>query len=159
PTAQQNITGSGVVVASADREIWTVAVPRSQLSLQGGATVVVGGVGWRETVRVDRSSWSVVGNDSVYSMSIARADGQSRTVYTSSPSTFDGRVAGRNLTLRPVDDGFEIAVRRNGDVVDRGPVPENTSSREIGGLTFERNRSRLYAAGNGTRVVVARAGN
>ena len=159
PTAQQNITESGVVVASADREIWTVAVPRSRLSLRGGATVVVGGVGWRETVRVDHSSWSVAGNDSVYGMSMARADGQSRTVYTSSPSTFDGRVAGRNLTLRPVDDGFEIAVRRNGDVVDRGPVPENTSSREIGGLTFERNRSQLYAVGNGTRVVVARAGN
>ena len=158
PTARQNITESGVVVASADREIWTVVVQRSQLALRGGATVVVGGVDWRETVRVDRPSWSVAGNDSVYSVALARETGQARTVYSSDPSTLDGRIAGRNLTLRSVGDGFEIAVRRNGSTVDRGPVPANMSSRDIGGLTFERNRSRLYAAGNGTRVVVARAG-
>ncbi|WP_262177568.1 rhomboid family intramembrane serine protease [Haloarcula laminariae] len=159
PTARGNITESGVVVASADREIWTVAVSRSRLDLQGDATVVVGGLGWRETVAVDRRSWSVPGNDSVYSVSLAGEGGQARTVYTSEPSTMDGRVAGRNLTLRPVGNGFEIAVGRNGSTLDRGPVPANLSSRKIGGLTFERNRSRLYAAGNGTRVVVARAGN
>jgi len=159
PTAQQNITESGVVVASADREIWTVAVPRSRLALRGDATVVVGGVDWRETVRVNRTSWSVAGNDSVYSVALAREGEASRTVYASSPSTLDGRIAGRNLTLSPVDDGFEIAVRRGGATVDRGAVPANMSSREIGGLTFERNRSRLYAAGNGTRILVARAGN
>ncbi|PSP85583.1 rhomboid family intramembrane serine protease [Halobacteriales archaeon QS_6_64_34] len=159
PTAQQNLTESGVVVASADREIWTVAVSRSRLSLQGTATVVVGGVGWRETVRVNRTDWSVAGNDSVYNVAMAREGGPARTVYTSEPSTFEGHIAGRNLTLRPVGDEFEIAVRQNGSTVDRGPIPRNMSSREIGGLTFERNRSRLYAAGNGTRVVVARAGN
>jgi membrane associated rhomboid family serine protease len=158
PTAQQNITESGVVVASADREIWTVAVSRSRLALQGEATVVVGGVGWRETVRVDRRSWSVQGNDSVYSVALARQDGESRTVYRSSPSTFDGRIAGRNLTVRPDGSDFEIAVARNGETVDRGPIPANMSSRDIGGLTFERNRSRLYASANGTRVVVARSG-
>ncbi|MDS0281749.1 rhomboid family intramembrane serine protease [Haloarcula onubensis] len=159
PTAQQNITESGVVVASADREIWTIAVSRSRLALQGDATVLVGGVGWREAVSVDRRSWSVPGNDSVYSVALAREGGEARTVYTSGPSTLDGRVAGRNLTLRPVGSGFEIAVTRNGETVDRGPVPANTSSRDIGGLTFERNRSRLYAAGNGTRVIVARSGS
>src|SRR6056297_2101213 len=144
PTARQNITESGVVVASADREIWIVAVPRSRLALRGDATVVVGGVDWRETVRVNRTSWSVAGNDSVYSVALAREGEASRTVYASSPSTLDGRIAGRNLTLSPVDDGFEIAVRRGGATVDRGAVPANMSSREIGGLTFERNRSRLY---------------
>ena len=158
PTAQQNLTESGVVVASADREIWTVAVSESRLALQGDATVVVGGVGWRETVRVNRTSWSVAGNESVYNVALARGGGQPRPVYSSEPSTLDGRIAGRNLTLRPVDGDFEIEVRRNGSTVDRGPVPQNMSSREVGGLTFERNRSRLYAAGNGTRVVVARAG-
>ena len=159
PTAQQNITESGVVVASADREIWTVAVPRSWLALRGDATVVVGGMGWRETVRVDRTSWSVAGNDSVYSVALAREGDASRTVYTSSPSTLDGYITGRNLTLSPTDDGFEIAVRRGGVTVDRAPIPANMSSQEIGGLTFERNRSRLYAVGNGTRIMVARAGS
>ena len=158
PTARQNITESGVVVASADREIWTVAVSRSRLALRGDATVVVGGVGWRESVAVDRQSWSVAGNDSVYSVALGRQNGASRTVYSSSPSTMDGRIAGRNLTVRPDGNDFEIAVTRNRETVDSGPVPANMSSLEIGGLTFERNRSRLYAAGNGTRVVVARAG-
>jgi len=159
PTAQQNITESGVIVASADRELWTVAVSRSRLALQGDASVTVGGANWRETVQVDRQSWSVVGNDSVYSVALARQTGPSRTVYTSDPSTLDGRIAGRNLTVRSVGSGFEITVRQNGTTVDRGPVPANMSTRTIGGLTFERNRSRLYAAGNGTRVIVARAGN
>ncbi len=159
PTAQQNITESGVIVASADREIWTVAVSRSRLALQGGASVTVGGADWRETVQVERQSWSVAGNDSVYSVALARQNGPSRTVYTSSPSTVDGRIGGRNLTVRPVGSGFEISVHRNGTTVGRGPVPANMSSRSIGGLTFERNRSRLYAADNGTRVIVARAGN
>jgi len=159
PTARSNITESGVIVASADREIWTVAVSDSRLALQGEASVVVGGVGWRETVDVDRTSWSVAGNDSVYNVALARERGQSRTVYRSDPSTLDGRVAGRNLTLRSAGSDFEIAVHRNGTTLDRGPVPANMSSQEIGGLTFERNRSRLYAAGNGTRVVVARGGD
>ncbi|MBX0303050.1 rhomboid family intramembrane serine protease [Haloarcula salinisoli] len=159
PTAQQNITESGVIVASADREIWTVAVSRSRLALQGDATVTVGGADWRETVQVERESWSVAGNDSVYSVALARQNGPSRTVYTSDPSTLDGRIDGQNLSLRPVGSGFEISVRQNGTTVDRGPVPANMSSRSIGGLTFERNRSRLYAAGNGTRVIVAREGD
>ena len=158
PTARSNITESGVIVASADREIWTVAVSDSRLALRGEASVVVGGVGWRERVTVDRTSWSVAGNDSVYAVALARGGGQSRTVYRSDPSTVDGRIAGRNLTLRLRENDFEIAVHRNGTTLDRGPVPANMSSREIGGLTFERNRSRLYAAGNGTRVVVARGG-
>jgi len=157
PSARENVTGSGVIVASADRDLWTVAVQRNQLALRGRASVVVGGVGWRERVAVDRSGWSVRGNETVYRVDVARPGRSPQTVYTSSPTTVDGTIAGRNLTLSPVGNGFEIAVTRGGQTVDRGPVPANRTSRRIGGLDFERNGSRLYAAGNGTRVVVARA--
>jgi membrane associated rhomboid family serine protease len=159
PAARQNITVSGVVVASADREIWTVAVSQSRLSLRGEATVVVGGMTWRETVQVNRTRWSVAGNDSVYSVALARDGVAPRTVYVSAPSTLDGQIAGRNLTLSPTVNGFEIAVRRDGVTLGRAPIPTNMSRQEIGGLTFERNRSRLYAAGNGTRVIFARTGS
>ncbi|MDS0258479.1 rhomboid family intramembrane serine protease [Haloarcula sp. S1CR25-12] len=156
-TAPSNVTESGVVVASADREIWWVAVSRTQLAVNGRATVVLGGLDWREPVAVNRTGWSVSGNDSVYSVALTPAGRQPETVYQSSPSTVDGTLAGRNVTLRPVGSGFEVAVRENGSVVDRGPVPANLSTRRIGGLTFERNRSRLYAGTNDTRLVVARA--
>jgi len=156
PTAQQNITESGVIVASADREIWTVAVERNRLALQGETTVVVGGAGWRETVAVSRTAWSVAGNDSVYRVAMARSGDEPRTMHTASPSTVDGTVAGRNLTVVAAEDGFDIEVSRDGETVGRGAIPSNQSRREIGGVTFERNRSLLYAAGNGTRIAVAR---
>jgi len=155
--ARQNITESGVIVASDDREIWTTVVEPNRLSVNGRQSVVLGGVGWRETVTVNRVGWAVSGNDSVYRVALSREAQPPQTTFRSSPSTADGTIAGRNVTFRPAGNGFEIAVRRNGETVDTGPVPENMSSERIGGLTFERNRSRLYAAGNGTRVPIARA--
>jgi membrane associated rhomboid family serine protease len=152
----QNYTESGVVVASPDREIWVTQVPSGRLALNGRASVAVGGVGWRETVRVNRTGWAVSGNDTVYSVAVSH-DETSETTFRSDPSTADGTVAGRNVTLRPAGDDFEIAVRRGNTTVASGPVPANMSEATIGGLTFERNRSQLYVGANDTRVPIARA--
>jgi membrane associated rhomboid family serine protease len=154
--AGQNITESGVIVVSPDREIWITAVQRGRLATNGRASVVVGGLGWRETVHVNRSSWTVVGNDSVYRVQVSH-DGQSRTTFRSNASTADVTLSNRTVTLRPAGEGFEIAVRRGNRTLETGAVPANMSTARIGGLTFERNRSRLYAGTNGTRVPVARA--
>lgn len=154
-SASQNVTGSGVVVASADRELWITAVQRGRLGLDGRANIVLGGLGWRETVRVNRTGWRVVGNDSVYRVTLAH-DGIRQTAFTSSPSTVDGTLSGRNVTLRPVEGGFDVSVRQNGTTLATGAIPANGSSVRLGGLTVERNRSRLYAGSNGTRVPIAR---
>jgi len=150
----ENLTESGVVVASADREIWITAVPRGNLALRGQTSVVVGGLGWRETVRVTRTGWSPVGNDSVYRVQLSH-NNRSLTAFRSNASTADATLSNRNVTFRPADDGFEVAVRRGDETIATGPVPENMSSATIGGLTFDRNRSRLYAGANGTRVPIA----
>lgn len=154
--ANENITQSGVIVVSPDREIWTTVVQRGRLAQRGRAAVAIGGLGWRETVQVNRTAWSVVGNDSVYRVSVAH-DGQPRTTFRSNVSTADATLSNRNVTLRPATDGFEIAVRRGNTTLGTGAIPENMSTARIGGLTFERNRSRLYAGTNGTRVPIAQA--
>jgi len=150
---------SGVIVVSPDRDIWTTTVSDSRLALSGDATVVVGGVGWRETVTVNRTGWAVSGNDTVYRVTLLRAangTNESTTAYTSGPATAEDTIDGRNLTFR-ADDGFEVDVRRDGATIDSGPVPANTTSERIGGLTLRRNDSTLYASRNGTRVSVAQA--
>ncbi|MBX0294024.1 rhomboid family intramembrane serine protease [Haloarcula nitratireducens] len=153
--AQTNVSQSGVVVANADREVWIAAVPKGRLSLNERVPVIVGGVGWRETVYANRTGWSVLGNDTVYRVQLRREGGERRTAFTSPPSTADATIAERNVTVRPSDAGFQIAVSRGNQTIGRGPIPANMTASTIGGLTFDRNRTRLYAGENGTRVIVA----
>ena len=154
-TEQTRVNESGIVVASDDRELWIAQVPKGQLATDGRASVTVGGVGWRETVFANRTTWNVVGNRSVYVVQLWRRGEAPRTSYRSPPSTADTTIAGRNVTLRPEESGFELAVTRGNETLATGPIPANTSSREIGGLTFRHNRSRLYAQFDDTRVRVA----
>ncbi|WP_276271717.1 rhomboid family intramembrane serine protease [Haloarcula litorea] len=155
--SRTNISTSGVIVANADREIWIRTVPKGRLAVNQRATVVVGGVGWREPVYANRSGWNVLGNDTVYRVQLRRAGGPRRTAYTSPPSTADATVAGRNVTLRAAETGFRVAVSRGNETIATGPLPANMSSRSVGGLTIERNRTRIYASTNDTRVRIARA--
>ncbi|GGN88088.1 rhomboid family intramembrane serine protease [Haloarcula pellucida] len=150
-----NVTESGVIVASDDREIWIVQVQKGQLALNQRASVVVGGPGWRETVYANRTGWNVLGNKTIYRVQLRRGGGERRTVFTSPPSTADTTIGGRNVTFRPDDDGFMIAVRRGNATIDVDRMPPNATARTIGGLRFERNRTRLYAGVNDTRVKIA----
>jgi membrane associated rhomboid family serine protease len=152
-----NTTTSGVIVTSSEREIWTTAIERNRLAVIRNATVVVGGVGWRDTVAVNRTGWAVTGNNSVYRIQLTRPTGSAQTVFTSSQSTANGRVAGRTITLNPESNRFEIIVRRNGEAVGTGPIPENESTAQIGGVIFERQGSLLYAGRSNTRIPIAQA--
>ncbi|WP_324758454.1 rhomboid family intramembrane serine protease [Haloarcula sp. GH36] len=154
-TEQTRVNESGIVVASADREIWIAEVPKGQLATNGRASVVVGGVGWRETVFANRTTWNVVGNRSVYVVQLWRRGEDPRTSYRSPPSTADTTIAGRNVTVRPAGASFELAVTRDNETLATGPIPANTSARDIGGITFRHNRSRLYAEIDDTRVRIA----
>ena len=152
---QTRVNESGVIVASDAREVWIVGVQKGQLALNGRARVLLGGVGWRETVIANRTSWGVLGNATVYTVSMRQQGHPSKRVYASPPSTVDATVAGRNITLEPDETGFRVRVTRGNETLARGPIPENRSARRIGGLRFERNRSRLYAERNDTRVEIA----
>jgi hypothetical protein len=62
---------------------------------------------------------------------------------------------GRNVTLTARETGFDVVVTRGNETVGQAPLPANMTRTRIGGLTFERNRSRLYARTDGTPVKVA----
>ena len=153
--AGASVNESGVIVASAEREVWIAAVQPGQLAVNGVERVTVGGPTWRESVYANRTDWSVLGNDSVYRVRLRREGGQPRTAYTSEPSTADVILDGRNVTVTARDSGFDVVVTRGTETLGQAPIPANMTRTRVGGLTFERNRSRLYARTDGTRVKVA----
>jgi len=157
PTQREgaSVNASGVIVASAKREVWIAAVQPGRLAVNGEAQVTVGGPTWRESVYANRTDWAVLGNDSVYRVQLKRAGGQPRTAYTSEPSTADVILDGRNVTLTARETGFDVVVTRGNETVGQAPLPANMTRTQVGGLTFERNRSQLYARTDGTRVKVA----
>ncbi|MFC6865301.1 rhomboid family intramembrane serine protease [Halomicroarcula sp. GCM10025817] len=150
------VNESGVIVASDARETWLPVVQKGQLALNGRATVVVGGIGWREQVVANRTGWVVLGNDTVYRVTLRRAGGEPKPVFESPPSTPPTTVAGRNVTVQAAEDGFVLEVWRGNQTLGVGRVPANMTTADVGGLTFERNRTRLFVARNDTRVQIAR---
>ncbi|NLV14493.1 rhomboid family intramembrane serine protease [Haloarcula argentinensis] len=157
PTQQAgtSVNASGVIVASAEREVWIAAVQPGRLAVNGQERVTVGGATWRESVYANRTDWSVLGNSSVYRVQLRREGGQPRTAYTSEPSTADVILDGRNVTVTAQQNGFDVVVTRRNETLGQAPLPANMTRTRIGGLTFERNRSRLYARTDGTRVKIA----
>jgi len=150
-----SVNESGVIVASAEREVWIAAIQPGQLAVDGQERVTVGGPTWRESVYANRVDWSVLGNSSVYRVQLRREGGQPRTAYTSEPSTADVILDGRNVTVAARQNGFDVVVTQGNETVGQAPLPANMTQTRIGGLTFERNRSRLYAGTDGTRVKIA----
>ncbi|WP_436928867.1 rhomboid family intramembrane serine protease [Halosimplex halobium] len=149
------IRSSGVVVLSEDRRIWLEAVSKSQLAFSGGAAVRVGGLGWRETVYADREGWSLVGNGSVYRVSLRERGERGRLAYASDARRARPVIDGRNVSIAPVEGGFEAIVSTNGTVLDRAPVPGPSNATTVGGLRLNRTGRELVATSGRTRVQVA----
>jgi len=150
-----NVNTSGVIVTSDRRHIWHTVVLKSRLATRGRAVVEVGGIGWRRDVIVNRSGWKPVGNQSVYKVYL-RPRGDAPTLgYTSEPRGAEPVIGGRNVTLRPTDEGFQFAVSMGGQMVGRAPVPANGANATAGGITFVRNDSRVLARFNETRLTIA----
>jgi len=100
---------SGVIVRNTDRHIWSTAVSTGQLAANGGSSVRIGGVGWDETVRVDRTGWKTVGGGSAYRISLSHGN-TSRHVFASGPATAEPVVAGHSVSINATDRGFEVGV-------------------------------------------------
>jgi len=151
----QAIRSSGVVVVSERRRIWIEAVSKSRLAFRGWGSVRVGGPGWRQTVYADREGWSLVGNGSVYKVRLREAGERGRLAYASDPRRARPTIDGRNVSIAPVDGGFEAVVSENGSVLGRAPVPGRSNATTVGGLTLDRTGRDLVATSNRTRVQVA----
>lgn len=155
---QSRGTASGVIVASPDREIWTVATNERLLAHYGEATVAVGDVGWHESVTVERSGWELSSGETAYAVDVA-ADGDERRVFQSDPASTDVEIDHRTLYVTPSDDGFRVLLQRDGTEVASAPVPAAGDSTSVGDLTIatEENgdRSVLFVSSDDLRVPIA----
>jgi membrane associated rhomboid family serine protease len=145
---------SGVIVASPDRQIWRQAVSTRRLAFDGEVDVALGGAGWRHSVTAVRRGWSADGGGTAYIVWLDPEDGERRTAFRSDPATADDRVAGRNVSVVPGEDGFFVLVERSNDSVDTAPVPAVNDSVTAGGLTLTNRENDVYASIDDTRVRV-----
>jgi membrane associated rhomboid family serine protease len=159
PHGRVDSNASGVIVVSERRDIWSAAVSPGRLAHRGNLTVPVGGLGWRETVSVNRTGWRVAGNDSVYAVNVSHDD-QSVRAFQSDPKQAQSRVDGRTITVRPTAGEFELVVHQNGSLVGTAPVPGRNESVAAGGLTFfsdtdDDGTRAVFARRDGTQVLIA----
>ena len=148
------VNTSGVIVRNEHRNIWITAVSKGQLAHSGRTRVVVGGVGWREEVRVTRSGWQAVGARSVYRVQLSH-DNRTRTAFTSEAAQADLRLAGNNVSVAPAKGSFVLRLVGN-NTTREAAVPTANSSVTLGNVTFVREGARVVASYDGTRVTVLR---
>ncbi len=153
------VNSSGVIVVDRNRQVWDEAVSRGRLANRGSASVAVGGLGWREVVDVRREGWRISGGGTGYLVFLRPPDGTYTSVFESEPVKGAPVIAGRNVTLVPKDGEFLLAVKQSNETVTKtdlpqthAAIPEANESVEVGGLTFEREDSLVYASRNDTRV-------
>ncbi|RQG97020.1 rhomboid family intramembrane serine protease [Natrarchaeobius chitinivorans] len=152
------LTASGVVVSSQERHLWLEAVTSQHLAFSGSERITVGGVGWRETVYVERAGWEPVGNDTVYQVWLWQEGESPRHVYESDPGRVDALIDGSTVTIEPDDGEFLLAVESlETGAVSTAAIPAANESVETGGITFEHDEGTIYATSNGTEVAVASA--
>ena len=150
------INASGVIVVSEERNIWWEEVSKSRLAARGTATVRLGGLTWHEDVRANRTTWRVAGGNETYNVRLGLAAADERSVvYRAERATADARIDGRNVSIQPVGDGFDVVVSRNNDTLGQTAVPANGTNTTVGGLTVERDERDLFVERGETRVRVA----
>lgn len=148
------VNASGVIVVSEERRIWWEVISATELQVEGSRTVRLGGVGWAETVRANRTTWMVTGGNTTYDVRLGIVD-PGPVVYRAEPATADVAIDGRGLAVAPTDEGFEIQVTREDDPIARTPIPGKNETVVAGGLEFEREESVLVASRGNTSVRVA----
>jgi len=149
------VNTSGVIVRNRERGIWMTAVSKGRLGFTGTTGVRVGGVGWRETVRVERRGWNVVGGGPVYRVNLVYGE-RNVTAFTSPPVRAGPVIGGRNVSVEGVPEGFRLNVSV-GNHSTTGPVPATNETASIGGLEFVNVDGRIYAVNGATRVRIAQA--
>ncbi|MEF8852392.1 MAG: rhomboid family intramembrane serine protease [Haloarculaceae archaeon] len=150
-----NVRSSGVVVFSERRGIWIEAVSKGRLTFLGRTDVTVGGIGWREEVVASRQGWSLQGNGSSYKVYLRQEDEPRKLAFRTDRVTASPTIAGRNVSIRPTERGFDLVVTRGNRTLGRAPIPDPANETRVGGLTINRTGKTLFAIRNRTRVQVA----
>jgi len=146
---------SGVIVISEDRHVWTQSLSTGRLAFAGQGHVVVGGLGWRETVDAVRRGWTATGNGSAYLVWLRPPSGEFRVAYESPPVVAEPVIAGDQVALRPENGSITLALERNGTTVaTTGFLAENESA-TLDGITLVRENDTIFATHEDTRVRVA----
>jgi hypothetical protein len=148
------VNTSGVIVRNRERGIWMTAVPAGRLAFTGATRVRVGGVGWRDSVRVQRRGWSAIGGGTTYRVRLSYR-GENVTAYTAPPARADPVIAGRNVSIVSSPDGFRLNVSV-GNRSATTPVPAVNETASAGGLDFTNVEGKIYAIDGSTQVRVAR---
>ncbi|WP_423744661.1 rhomboid family intramembrane serine protease (plasmid) [Haladaptatus sp. SPP-AMP-3] len=149
------VNTSGVIVVNPDREIWSREVSKGQLAYSGGATVRVGGVGWSKAVGIKRTGWSATGGGTAYQVWLRPADGQWKRAFSSGPATASPVLAGNNVSIVAQKGRFALRLSRNNTTVGTAPMPTRNATVTVDGIRFTREKRRIMASINDTRVQVA----
>jgi hypothetical protein len=155
PGLNTEIRTSGVIVVSDEREVFWTAHGKRELAFGGERRVRLGGLGWRETVVVNRTGWTAAGGEAAYRISLGERGGEPTVAYLSPDATAEPRIGGRNVSVRPTGERFYLIVTSGNVTLDYAAMPRVNESVTAGGLTFERIDRRVFAVDNGTRVRVA----
>jgi membrane associated rhomboid family serine protease len=154
--SERRVNASGVIIVSERRNIWWEEVSAGRLASRGGATIRLGGLGWSRDVRATRTTWNVAGGESTHRVRLGEADSEVRpVVFRAERARADARIDGRNISIEPVDDEFEIVVTRHNETLDRAAIPPDENTTTAAGVTFEREGRNLFAERGETRVRVA----
>jgi hypothetical protein len=150
----KQLNASGVIVRNERRQIWIAAVSKGQLAHSGRSRVVLGGLGWRDTVTATREGWRATGGGVAYRVRLV-GGGENRTAFASEPATADLTIAGNNVSVAPGNGTFVLAVGTENRTT-RAPVPAVNSSVTVRNITFVRTQGEVVARYDGTRVTVLR---
>jgi membrane associated rhomboid family serine protease len=156
-TTSSGVEASGLIVVSERRNIWWEEVSKRRLASQGATTVRVGGLTWNEDVRINRTTWGVAGGNTTYHVRLGRATANERpVVFRAEPADADTVIDGRNVSIAPIEDRFEIAVSQENGTMETVRIPRDNETSTAGGLTFVRQERSVFAERGETRVRIAR---
>jgi hypothetical protein len=149
---------SGVIVVSDERELWSVAVSQEVLEHEGRETVEVGGVGWRESIHVDRTGWEVLGSEPAYVVDLEH-DGETTRSFGSEPARVNAQLDGHAIDVVPADEGFLLRVSDDGSTVGEAPIPDVGETATVGEVEFSTaevdGNVRVFATTGGSEVQIA----
>ncbi len=152
----ERIESAGLIVVSERRSIWWEEVSERRLAANGAATIRLGGLTWNEDVHVNRSTWAVAGGNETYHVRLGRSTERNRpVVFRAEPAETDVVIDGRNVSVAPVEERFDLIVSRDNRTIGTVTFPDENGSANAGGIRFVREGRDLFAERDKTRVRIA----
>jgi len=151
-------SSNGIVVVSDDREIWTTPVSQQQLAHQGNATIQLGGVGWRESVRAERTGWQFPDSGTVYAVDLV-VNGERTRSYESLPVQSYSQISNATFRISPAADEFLLEASRDNETIGSTPIPTVNESATISEFQFDTRRHEetvvIFVEHQGTQLLLA----